>query len=413
VSQTAGVTTTDLYYSTNWQVLEERQGGAAKAQYVWSPGYVDALVLRDRDADGSSGNGLEERLYAAQNANYDVTALFDAAGAVRERLTYDPFGMTQVRDAAWNVKAQSDLLWLIRHQGLRLDLTSGLYEARYRWYNPSLGRWIRLDPLGYMAGDNSLYRFVDNNPLIYVDPTGEVTRPGLTYSSIYKDYGKWGAISWAIQWKVKQSDDCGCLKGGVILQKIRVFNASSKVGGKKSKLYVTPYGRNTKVELSRLDYWEAWRVTEKGNIVEEHDISLTTGSIFTTGSPFFRGSPPQQAVPKGVNVHDTFQMFGEVGSSGTYSIQAEAIFVQGMTDSDLKKLRFGKTGRTGAGGLDSLDVYNPDPSGVDVPRRDKERALNRFLDDENRVDCVSPVVLRFVDVKWDKSGGTTVSWNKD
>ena len=31
-------------------------GGVARASYVWSPVYVDALVSRDRDADGSSAS---------------------------------------------------------------------------------------------------------------------------------------------------------------------------------------------------------------------------------------------------------------------------------------------------------------------------------------------------------------------
>src|SRR5262249_20557 len=55
VVENAG-TATDLYYSSRWQVLEERVSGTVKTQYVWSPVYVHALVVRDRDADGNSGN---------------------------------------------------------------------------------------------------------------------------------------------------------------------------------------------------------------------------------------------------------------------------------------------------------------------------------------------------------------------
>src|SRR5262249_42067404 len=36
ISVTASGTTTDLYYSKDWQVLEERVGSTAKVQYVWS-----------------------------------------------------------------------------------------------------------------------------------------------------------------------------------------------------------------------------------------------------------------------------------------------------------------------------------------------------------------------------------------
>src|SRR5262249_43241065 len=40
ISATAGGVTRDLYYSDAWQVLEERVGGQAQIQYVWSPVYV-------------------------------------------------------------------------------------------------------------------------------------------------------------------------------------------------------------------------------------------------------------------------------------------------------------------------------------------------------------------------------------
>src|SRR5207249_1679388 len=72
----------DVYYSSGWQAVEERSGLLVQAQYVWSAAYVDALVERDRDADGLPADGLEERLYAQQDANYDTTALVSAAGSV-------------------------------------------------------------------------------------------------------------------------------------------------------------------------------------------------------------------------------------------------------------------------------------------------------------------------------------------
>src|SRR5262249_33274179 len=68
VRETRGATTTDLYYSDQWQVLEERVGGVVKLSYVWSPVYVDALIVRDRDTNGDGT--LDERLYAVQDANF-------------------------------------------------------------------------------------------------------------------------------------------------------------------------------------------------------------------------------------------------------------------------------------------------------------------------------------------------------
>jgi YD repeat-containing protein len=103
VQEIANGVTTDLYYSAAWQVLEERVGGQTTVQYVWSPVYVDALVLRDRDSDADGT--LEERLWVVQDANWNVTALIDNTGAVVERYVYDPFGSVTVLDGEWNERS--------------------------------------------------------------------------------------------------------------------------------------------------------------------------------------------------------------------------------------------------------------------------------------------------------------------
>jgi RHS repeat-associated protein len=199
VGQTAGGTVTDLYYSDDWQVLEERVGGAT-VQYVWSPVYVDALVLRDRDADGNGT--LEERLYAQQDANWNVTALVNASGAVVERLAYDPFGTQTVYDASFSSRSGSSYGWVVGFQGLRHDAASGLSETDHRWYSPTIGRWATTDPLGFDAGDVNLYRFVGNGPTNRVDPSGlswlsdawdAVNLPGALYDYAVASYNNIGA----------------------------------------------------------------------------------------------------------------------------------------------------------------------------------------------------------------------------
>jgi RHS repeat-associated protein len=144
-----------------------------KAQYVWSPVYVDALVLRDRDATGDGT--LDERLYVVQDANYNVTALFDNSGNVVERYIYDPFGQVTILDADWTERSSgSQFAWLYLHQGGRFDTTNGLYHFRHRDYSPTLGRWTSLDPLGYEAGDVNLFRYVFNAPTVFTDPSGQI-----------------------------------------------------------------------------------------------------------------------------------------------------------------------------------------------------------------------------------------------
>jgi RHS repeat-associated protein len=165
-------TARDLFFSKDWQVVEERVGGTPNEQYVWSPVYVDALVERDRDADGNPNNGLEERLYAQQNANWNVTAVISAAGAVQERYIEDPYGQVSILAPDWSARVSSLFAWIYLHQGGRFDSISGLYSFEHRDDSSALGRWVEQDPKGLSAGDFNLYRSAADNPTRYFDPTG-------------------------------------------------------------------------------------------------------------------------------------------------------------------------------------------------------------------------------------------------
>ncbi|MDW8244073.1 MAG: RHS repeat-associated core domain-containing protein [Thermogemmata sp.] len=121
---------------------------------------INLLIARDRDTDGDGS--LDERLYVVQDANFDVTAIGDNAGNVVERYLYDPFGSVTLLDAGWNVLASSAFAWLYLHQGGQFDAVSGLYHFRHRDYSATFGRWTRLDPNRYQAGDVNLYRTVFN-----------------------------------------------------------------------------------------------------------------------------------------------------------------------------------------------------------------------------------------------------------
>jgi YD repeat-containing protein len=122
----------DLYFSQSWQILEEDWGGTAKIQNVWSPAGIDTFIERDRDADGSSGNGLEERLYVEEDANGNVTALVDTSGTVQERYQYDPYGTVTILTAAWGARASSSYAFTNFFQGTRHGLLSLLSPARER-----------------------------------------------------------------------------------------------------------------------------------------------------------------------------------------------------------------------------------------------------------------------------------------
>jgi RHS repeat-associated protein len=168
VTETHAGVTTDVYFSSAWQVVEERQSSTVQAQYVWSPVATDTLVERDRPTQNN------ERLYVQQDANGNVTALVNTSGTVVERYAYDPYGtVTVLNPTTWApIPTGSAFAWVYLHQGGRYDAMTGLYNFRHRDESPTLQRWLEVDPSGFGAGDTNFYRDEGNNAPNAVDPSG-------------------------------------------------------------------------------------------------------------------------------------------------------------------------------------------------------------------------------------------------
>jgi RHS repeat-associated protein len=142
-------------------------------EFVWSPTYVDALVLRDRDDDANPATSADERLYVQHDANFNTIALVNTSGTVQERYIYDPYGKATVLTGAWGSRSGTLYGWRYRFQGGRVDLTvgGGHYAFRNRDLNVDWSVWQQADPMVYLDGPNRL-QFVADNPLRYRDPQG-------------------------------------------------------------------------------------------------------------------------------------------------------------------------------------------------------------------------------------------------
>ena len=169
MTNTVGSTTTNFYYSTEGQVLEEQAAstGYFTQRYVWSPNYVNEMIDRDTD---TSGTGLTAtgtsyiRLFSIQDANYNIVALVNTSGSVVERYAYDPFGAVTVMTGSYGARSSSSYDWVYGFQGGRQDMITGNNLFRARNEDPSAGAWTSLDPIGHLGSSGNLYGFVDNNP---------------------------------------------------------------------------------------------------------------------------------------------------------------------------------------------------------------------------------------------------------
>ena len=55
---------------------------------------------------------------------------------------------------------------------LHTELNLGLYDYGFRWYDPSIARFVSVDPLASYQAMFTPYHYTYNNPIIFTDPSG-------------------------------------------------------------------------------------------------------------------------------------------------------------------------------------------------------------------------------------------------
>ena len=150
-------------YQINSTELNGMNSNAQLRRYTWNApaSGLDTPLAMHNVADSTT-------CYYRVGANKNIVALTSGKNVVAQ-YEYIPFGttITQTGDmAAVNP---------FRFSSEYHDDEIGLVYYNYRYYNPTLGRWLSRDPIGEDGGEN-LYGFVNNNPIIYWDLLGTESR---------------------------------------------------------------------------------------------------------------------------------------------------------------------------------------------------------------------------------------------
>ena len=171
-------------------------------------------------------NALETITYYHNDALGSPVAATDEAGNVLWREAYKPYG-SRIRKED---NGTNDT-WFT---GKQEDKATGLSYFGARWYDPVLGRFTGIDPVGFKEGNIhsfNRYAYVNNNPYKYVDPDGREVRNPNNYkvdSQTLKWLNKLDANTQGVDY------DIG---GG-----IRTEKRNKEVGGSKSSKHLDANG---------------------------------------------------------------------------------------------------------------------------------------------------------------------------
>jgi RHS repeat-associated protein len=179
--------TTRYLYDSNRPIQERNAANTPTVSYTRGPdlsstlegaGGIGGLLARSH---GYSGGNWSTHNYYHADGNGNITYLANSSQGLAASYKYDPYGRT--------VTSSGSLAGanLYRFSSKEFHLNSGLYYYLYRFYHPTLQRWINRDPLAevgfkltqdrhglrLMSGAN-LYRFVGNKPADAnaIDPSG-------------------------------------------------------------------------------------------------------------------------------------------------------------------------------------------------------------------------------------------------
>jgi RHS repeat-associated protein len=142
--------------------------GNIKARYLWGP-QVDMLLADEQYHDGTS-----DTYWALTDHEQSVRDLaqFDAGQvSVVNHRVYDAFGKvtSETNPSSPSTDAVDEFF---SFTGRFYDKASQLQNNLHRWYDPLLHQWLSEDPKGFDAGDANTRRYVGNDPVNRVDPSG-------------------------------------------------------------------------------------------------------------------------------------------------------------------------------------------------------------------------------------------------
>jgi RHS repeat-associated protein len=142
-------------YDGDHIVLEFDGSSASDLTHRYLHGPVVDQILADEVVTSLSQAGSVRWPLADHQGT--IRDLVDSSASLLNHVKYDSFGkVTAETNAAVD--------FLFAYTGREKDEETGLHYYRARYYDPAVGRFVSEDPIGFLAGDANLNRYVGNGP---------------------------------------------------------------------------------------------------------------------------------------------------------------------------------------------------------------------------------------------------------
>ena len=155
VTETAVTSIRQYIYDKEDILLELDASNNIVARYTHGLGFDEPLIMEKAGASF---------FYHAEGLG-SITELTGTAGTLAQSYTYSSFGKIEST-------LDSNFVQPYTFTAREFDSETGLYHYRARAYDPSIGRFLQEDPIGFASGTLNLYVYVFNNPVNLKDPSG-------------------------------------------------------------------------------------------------------------------------------------------------------------------------------------------------------------------------------------------------
>ncbi|WP_338754362.1 DNRLRE domain-containing protein [Bacillus sp. FJAT-52991] len=257
-SKTVDGKTTYYHYDQGINVLfETDSNGTITSEYIYDPDGMPLVMTKGG-----------QNYYYTYNSLKEITGLTNTSGTVVASYSYDAWG---------NILSESGAMAKenpIRYKGYRYDDETDLYYLIARYYQPTEGVFLTVDPEGGDTDDPKTqngYAYASSNPVMMTDPDGNyawlVINAGFAAYSGYKAYksGKgWKGVAGAAAMGAIGGGKFKVAKAGIKITKKKPFQVHH-FATNKSKRYTKKFQKiANKYDLDLDAGWNKKRMRHQG-----------------------------------------------------------------------------------------------------------------------------------------------------